>query len=440
VQGNPNDVLTAKVVVATHGARSLWVLYQSPDGGVSQTPTVDAANAAQTVPVLGLAPSTSYRVQAIASDDDGGLARSAVLSFTTQALPAFLSSYAFDVTQPGAVMPGYVLISKLGRRGAAQAAVIVDRGGRVAWYAQPSGALAGDFQKQLDHSYTIAESVTGMTGATYDQVDALSDLVRTWTLPGGADIHDLVLEPNGDALMLGRESEQADLTAYGGSATATLLGNIFVRVSPDGGVQLSSSFFADFDPGDVAPQIRLTGTNVDAVHANAIGVTADGNDLVSARNLSQVRKLDAQTGKVIWKLGGARSDFAFTGDPLGGFTLQHFAREVGPDDILMFDDGNGHTPQHSRAVEYQLHFDAQGAPTTAEMIWQYTPPPDANGVPVFAAAMGSAQRLPDGHTLICYGTQSRIDEVDAQGTLVWQLVDPNPGTGIYRGLFIPSLY
>src|SRR5216683_2974310 len=62
--------------------------------------------------------------------------------------------------------------------------------------------------------------------------------------------------------------------------------------------------------------------------ANAIDVTEDGHYLVSMRHLSQVIKIDSQSGDIIWKLGGVDGDFAFEADPLGGFSLQHAIREL----------------------------------------------------------------------------------------------------------------
>jgi len=434
------------VLIQTHGAQSVWVSFQADDGGAQTTPTTDASVRAQTLPVLGLQPSTHYSLQALASDGDGGLASSPVMDFTTDVLPSTLSNYAFEAATTGTILPGYVMVSKLLAGGNVnQDAVIVDRSGQVVWY-RSGGLLDGDFQKQPDGSYTLSSGAVSQVpfayASVYRQFDSLGDVTRSWTVPnGGANLHELLLQPNGDALTFTVTTRTYDMSAYdGGSATASLTGNILVRVMPDGGTDFASDFFDDFDPTDIVAAVNHAGAAVDAIHANSIFVASDGNYLESARHLSQVRKIDAQTGAVIWKLGGLRSDFTFSNDPLGGFSMQHFAREVAPDDILLFDDGDEHTPAQSRAVEYKLHFDSNGAPTDAELVWSYTPPPDASGNPIYGLAMGSAQRLPDGHTLIDYGTFTRVDEVDAQGNLVWQLTDPNPGLGIYRAFFIDSLY
>jgi arylsulfate sulfotransferase len=158
---------------------------------------------------------------------------------------------------------------------------------------------------------------------------------------------------------------------------------------------------------------------------------------VSARQMSQVWKIDAHTGDLIWKLG-YHGDFTFVNDPLGRFTGQHYVRETAPDRLLMFDDGNGHTPPQSRAVEYQLAFASLpdgGSSNTATLVWSYTPNPS-----IYAYAMGSAQRLSNGDTLVDFGTLSQVEEVDAQGDLVWQLKDTIRDDGIYRAQLIDSLY
>jgi Arylsulfotransferase (ASST)/Secretion system C-terminal sorting domain len=60
----------------------------------------------------------------------------------------------------------------------------------------------------------------------------------------------------------------------------------------------------------------------------------------------------------------------------------------------LFDNGNQHTPNYSRAVEYKL--DEQNK--TADLVWEYRHNPD-----IYNAAMGSVERLPNGNTLIGWG-------------------------------------
>ena len=119
------------------------------------------------------------------------------------------------------------------------------------------------------------------------------------------------------------------------------------------------------------------------------------------RHLSQVIKIDSQSGDIIWKLGGVDGDFAFEADPLGGFSLQHAIRELPNGNLLLFDNGNGHHPPQSRAVVYRLDLDRR----VATLAWQFNPEPH-----LFGRAMGFTQRLPNGNTLITYGFLPRVPD------------------------------
>jgi hypothetical protein len=155
----------------------------------------------------------------------------------------------------------------------------------------------------------------------------------------------------------------------------------------------------------------------------------DGTLMLSFRNTSTVAKVDRKTGEILWRLGGKRSDFRIEGDPLDGFSRQHDARLVGPDHVLLFDNGNLHTPPESRAAEYRLDLTSK----TATLVWQYRRSP-----PLFARIAGSVQRLPSGHTLIAWGPRGVVSEVDAAGRTIWEAT--TPGFGVYRARAMATPY
>jgi hypothetical protein len=146
-----------------------------------------------------------------------------------------------------------------------------------------------------------------------------------------------------------------------------------------------------------------------------------------------VLKIDSATGIILWKLGGLGSDFQFVGDSLNGFSMQHGVRELPNGNILMFDNGDEHVPPLSRAVEYQLDL----VNHTATLAWEYRAP-----LSLYGSAMGFAQRLENGNTLIAYGTAQppRVQEVNSSGQVVWDLKSITPAYGAYRAFRIQSLY
>ena len=75
----------------------------------------------------------------------------------------------------------------------------------------------------------------------------------------------------------------------------------------------------------------------DYFHVNSIAVEPNGNFLVSARNTHTVYEIDRKTKKVLWRLGGKKSDFK-----LGAgvrFAWQHDARRQADGTITIFDNG-----------------------------------------------------------------------------------------------------
>jgi hypothetical protein len=85
----------------------------------------------------------------------------------------------------------------------------------------------------------------------------------------------------------------------------------------------------------------------------------------------------------------------------------------------------------SRAVEYRLDEKAK----IAELVWEYRPDP-----PLFGVALGFAQRLSNGNTLVCFGTAQHIIEVDGMGVKRWELQINEPQRYAYRAIAIESLY
>ena len=90
-----------------------------------------------------------------------------------------------------------------------------------------------------------------------------------------------------------------------------------------------------------------------------------------------------------------------------------------------------------------LEFD----PVDLKIVWQYTPveaglvhPTDSNRF--YSPFISSAQRLPNGNTLIAEGSGGRIIEVGADHELVWEYISPYWGKHfkmnmVYRAYRVP---
>jgi hypothetical protein len=169
--------------------------------------------------------------------------------------------------------------------------------------------------------------------------------------------------------------------------------------------------------------------------------------------------IDKKTGRLMWKTG---PDYDRTPElrELGWFIGQHHAHMIprglpGEGNMLIFDNGgwagygapNPGSPMgiknalrdYSRVLEFD--------PTTLKIIWQYTPqeagfmhPVDSNRF--YSPFISSAQRLPNGNTLITEGSDGRILEVTVDHEIVWEYISPFWGklfniNMIYRAYRVP---
>ena len=242
-------------------------------------------------------------------------------------------------------------------------------------------------------------------------------------------VHELRLFEGGHALY-GVEYRTADLTALGGRVDAAVRGNVieYHRVNQ---MPLFWRTLDHLEVSDAMPDLNMQGAEVNPWHCNAIEIDRDGHLLVSFRNCDMIVKIDSQTGAIIWRLGGEKNQFVFINDPLNGFSHQHGIRRLANGNIILFDNGNLHSPPLSRAVEYELNESAK----TATLVWEYRHEP-----PLFGFALGFAQRLPNGNTLINYGTAQRIIEVDQAGTKVWEVKIDGLNLFAYRAFRIDTVY
>jgi hypothetical protein len=155
-------------------------------------------------------------------------------------------------------------------------------------------------------------------------------------------------------------------------------------------------------------------------------VDLDGHILISSWHLSEITKINRQSGDVIWRLGGEYNQFNWINDEYQ-ISYQHDIRVLPDGNYTIFDNGNFHDPHFSRAIE--LHLDTQNM--IATKVWEFRDSPDK-----VSDWMGNVQRLPNGNTLINWGDGSlpRITEVRPDGSKAFEMsfVNKDPGYRVLR--------
>ncbi len=174
---------------------------------------------------------------------------------------------------------------------------------------------------------------------------------------------------------------------------------------------------------------------------------APTNVIISSREASLLA-IVGRNGSIVWRLG---PDFSESKElrAIRQIIGQHHAHLVpkglpGAGNLMVFDNGgasgygfaNPNAPDgrssFARATSRVLEIN----PVTLELVWSYTNPR------FYSSNISSAQRLPNGNTLITAGNGGRMFEVTREGAIVWEYMYPvfsgaNPTNNVYRAYRVP---
>ena len=297
-----------------------------------------------------------------------------------------------------------------------------------------------DFKMQPDGSPSYAQFLshfrfTGGGEALHTILGRDLEIDDSWQMGNGytAEAHDFQLLPNGHALMFSYHLEPMDLRPLGGHPRAMVAASIIQEQDADRNVVFEWRSSDHYEITD-SRILSRTRSSFDPVHINSIILDDDGHLLVTPNGMSEVTKISRQTGEILWRLGGMKNDFAFSGlEPSEFANGLHNVSRLANGNILFFDNTRRGSDLSSRAVEY--HLDEENK--VATLVWQYIP-----DEPVLGVFRGSAQRLPNGNTFIGWGNASDAGgpvatEVTPEGEEVFRLYFDIEGLSSYRAFRYP---
>lgn len=330
--------------------------------------------------------------------------------------PPAINSVIYGVPTPGALF-----LSSFFSLSAPPAYLLIVNDFGVPYFYRSMPAACLDFKLQPNGLPTYYDN----DKAKYYLMDSTYAVTDSFECGNGytTDLHELRVLLNGHALLLSYDPQTVDMSAVvpGGNPAATVVGAVIQELDENKNVVFQWRSWDHFQITDATHE-DLTAAHIDYVHANALELDTDGNILLSSRHMDEITKIDHTTGDILWRMGGKNNQFKFVGDP-DGYSHQHAIRRLANGHLILFDNGNFHTPQYSRAVEYQVDEDAK----IVQLAWQYRNNPDTYGL-----AMGFAQRLDDGCTLVSWGlTSPALTQVAPDGTKVLEMNLP-PGSWTYR--------
>jgi len=327
-------------------------------------------------------------------------------------------------TAANGTVPGYICLTPASGTGL-WGPLMVDEKGSPVWFKKvPDPAtVAIDFKVQQYRNKPVLTWWEGTIGGTGGQGVGQGEFVIadqsyreiTRVRAAGndqADQHDFVITPRNTALFWVYEAMPYDLTALGGPKDGVLHDGVLQEIDIATGkllfqwrahehVGLDESY-APLPEGDSAH------LPYDFFHANSVGLAADGNVIASSRHTWTTYKINHSTGKVIWRLGGKKSDFTI--EEKAKFAWQHDFRQRRDGTYSIFDNGNGVTKVHDYSRGLVMKLDE--AARTAKFVAEYVHPDKLS-----APTQGCFRELADGGSFIGWGQMPYFTEHNADGTV-----------------------
>jgi len=354
------------------------------------------------------------------------------------ALPANFPTVTTYIYDANIIADGYTFLAVAAEvEGIGYYVLIVDNDGNIVWYKEANDDEIYDFKVlpngHLHYAAFIEHhSWTGGGDAIHVILDENFNEVEVIDAGNGyvAESHDFQMLPNGHALLIGYYMSEVDVSQIvdGGHPGAIVSGAIVQEL--DGNKDNRNVVFQwrTWDAYAFEDSVTSKRAVINAFHFNTINQDFDGQIFTSG-----IRKLNRQTGEVMYILGGSENEFTFVGadaDPshVGG----HAFHRLASGNVMNFDNGRR---ESSRVHEYAIDEPNK----VATHIWTYTPEPE-----IRTYHRGNAKRLPNGNTFIGWGGAMSSNrpiptctEVSPDGRKVFEIYFDHPDVESYRAFRFP---
>ncbi|HTL57025.1 MAG TPA: aryl-sulfate sulfotransferase [Candidatus Limnocylindrales bacterium] len=344
----------------------------------------------------------------------------------TNYAPAVANGYIFQGNNFGATNVGYY-------------AMILTNDGTPIWYKELTNACY-DF-KVLPNGYLHyaqqikALTYTGGGHVIHDILDDSYNPVETIQAGNGyvAEAHDFQMLPNGHVLVLGYYLSEVDMSQVvpNGNPAALVSGAIIQELDAQRNVVFQ---WRSWDHYPFSSQwVNSTNAVISAFHVNCVFQDDDGHLMISTPDW--VKKINRQTGEILWHLGGTENQFTFVGVTSQQGTndfRSHAINRLANGHVLLYNNSAFASGTTSSVHEYAL----DETNKIATHIWTYKPSPNVPG-----PFQGNAERLANGNSFVGWGglpnvTPYACTEV-ADTNVVFQMKFNNPNVICYRAYRFP---
>ncbi|TAM99993.1 MAG: hypothetical protein EPN39_05265 [Chitinophagaceae bacterium] len=453
-----NSAFFENIQVNLNKPVSISVRYWSDSNSAVKYYTPETSNGFKhTIHLVLLKPATTYQYQVIVHDFFN--LSSKIESFHTRSLGSWMIHDWVKKNHPheaGAIGKGLVMLCYGGTPGYV---AMIDSNGKIRWYWQvdsigvraatltPRNTILvllhnpgldeindvpdkSEVEKLNNMNVPLRRGRVGYAGGTsLAEVDLTGKIL--WRININADSlgyssihHDLRMDASHHILTLIRDPLPYNLSGEGGKVKDTLWGDALIRIDTTGKILWKWSPWTSWDFKD---DRELNLLSYDRFHLNALWITKDSNYLISSAILNQIWKINAKTGKVMWKFGKSGN---FKLDSGSYFYFQHDVNIAPNGDIIMFDNGD-YSPFDTTQLKYRftglytnsqykvsrvLGFRLNERDMTSRCTLNIQLPPKD-----YSSRMGSAYFLPNNNLLVTSSKTGKVLVMDTTGKILWEL-------------------
>lgn len=438
---NQNNKITT-IKIGTHGNNELKIqidvttskdvevlaeYWQDKNGSKSKFKSlISKKGLSHSLVLCNIIPETNYSFHIITKQDKI-TDTSKTYTFKSRSLPEWLKNQ-FKATIPKPeLLPqnfkkGYMLMAKRETPGVAY---IVDYKGNIRWYhtVEGTGFKVTHFTKQ--------KTILSILGTNDEPTSYGSEILElnlqgdtlTHIKKGEGDLkqvihHEIIRNSKNEIVTLFVDQRITDLTTIGGTKRDTINGDGILILDNKGKQLWKWSVFDDLDP---MKDKALLKTKKDWMHANSLNYDTDGNFLISFYNNGQIWKVDAKSGKVLWKIGKGGT---FKMGPNSHFSQAHAAHINQKGSLMFFDNG----VENKQSSVFALKVNEKNK--TANLDFQIKLPKN-----IYNDRMGSAYMINEDLILCCCSKRHITVLTNKKGVLLWALNSEIPP---YRVQFIPE--
>lgn len=336
---------------------------------------------------------------------------------TYKTFPLKVPKITMHVNQPGASEDEVFLAPKT------NGPMIVDKDGELVYYRP--GLRTTDFRVQRYMGKPVLTwwrraQVGEHVESNYAIANSHYKVIRRLTAGNGytSDPHEFTMTNHNTAYVAGFRTVVLDLRRYGGLRRTPVMDAVAQEIDVKTGLVL----WEWHSVGNVKvnetympiPRKKIT-RPFDYFHLNSIAMDRDGNMLLSARHTRALYKVNRKTGKVMWRMGGKRSDFKL-GKGMN-FAYQHDLR-LGPGrTYTLFDNGSAGGPLRDISPRSKgLIFRANPKTGKATLVRSFE-----RSEPLRASSQGNMQLLGNGNFFVGWGSKRYCTEFAPGGEILWDL-------------------